>query len=177
MAKEIWKDIPGYEGLYQASNLGRVKRLDTIVMHRHKNGNIYPHKHKGRILKQCKHLNDHYYVNLHKDGVVKVSDVHVIIAETFIGPHPGGRTQVRHLNCIPTDNRVENLAYGSIEENRRDEYRINRGARQKIPIEEIPVIRKRCELGDTLLSIAKDYGVTESAIWRIKKGYNFGWVQ
>ena len=52
MKKEIWKDIPGYEGLYQASNLGRIKSLDKVVFQKAKNNSVSKHIYKGKILKQ-----------------------------------------------------------------------------------------------------------------------------
>ena len=52
MEEEIWKDIPGYEGKYQASTLGKIKSLDRMVKYEnHRTGSAYCRPMKGRILK------------------------------------------------------------------------------------------------------------------------------
>lgn len=65
-------------------------------------------------------------VTLWLDGGRRQRTVHSLIAEAFIGPRPEGQV-VRHLNDVPTDNRPENLAYGTYQENEMDKYR-NRAA-------------------------------------------------
>lgn len=123
--EEIWKDIPGYEGLYQASNLGRIKSCDKIVK-RKKKGNFFK---KGTILKL--QLKDNYYhCKLSKNNIKPTQNVHKIIATTFIDKYnfktlPDENREliniedlvVNHKNEIKTDNRADNLEWCSIKYN------------------------------------------------------------
>lgn len=97
---EIWKDIEEYKGLYQVSNLGRVRSI--------RNG-------KEKILKP---FDNHGYlrVQLYKDGVRKKETVHRLVAKTFI-PNPENKPYVDHINTIREDNKVENLRWVTHEEN------------------------------------------------------------
>jgi hypothetical protein len=102
--EEIWKDIPGYEGEYEASNLGRVKSCErTMIHHNWKTPMIW----KEKILKPCLGKQGYYTVRLY--GKTKL--LHQIIAITFLGHIPSGRggVQIDHINSIKTDNRVDNL--------------------------------------------------------------------
>jgi hypothetical protein len=99
MDDEIWKDIEGYEGLYQASNFGRIKNLHKIrFVGLTKYQRIYPEQ----IMKQKKLLKGkrYFYINLCKNGVQKLFSVHRIIAKTFI-PNPNSLPQVNHKDCDP----------------------------------------------------------------------------
>ena len=84
LEQENWKDLPGYEGYYLCSDLGRVKSLDReITTVRDKR------KLKGRILKEG--LRSGYkYVNLWNNGASKNHDIHVLVMRTFVGECPQG---------------------------------------------------------------------------------------
>lgn len=99
--KEIWKDIPEYEGLYQASNLGRIKTL-------------HPGKNKIKNnIKNFRKCHDGYLrVNLYKNGQIKSPFVHKIIALTFI-PNPNNYLCVNHKDENKTNNNVKNLEWCS----------------------------------------------------------------
>ena len=112
--KEIWKDVPGYENLYQASNLGRVKSLDKKI--KTYNGGYYIRK--GKILKQMKNYQGYMRVHLLKNGISKTTPVHRIIANTFIN-NINNYKEVNHKNEIKDDNRVENLEWCTREYNNR----------------------------------------------------------
>lgn len=104
---EEWRAVVGYEGLYEVSTLGRVRRPS------------------GRML--TTHINSEGYVEL----TVRVwnretqtfksrsARVHALMLEAFVGPRPDGCVS-RHLNGVRTDNRVENLAWGTHRENALD---------------------------------------------------------
>lgn len=95
--KETWKDIKGYEGRYQVSNLGRVKSLLGV---------------NERILKQHKYPKKEYLkVELHKNGKQKTHSVHSLVAQAFLGRKgKSDRTLViDHINNNGLDNRLENL--------------------------------------------------------------------
>lgn len=94
---EIWKDIKGYENLYQISNLGRVKSLG---------------KHK--ILKNCANSSGYLNVTLVKNKVRKNFLVHRLVGLHFVhNEKPKYYKQIDHINTDKTDNRVENLRWCS----------------------------------------------------------------
>lgn len=101
---EIWKDIRDYEGLYQASNWGRIRSLDRYeVVGKAKRFR------KGKILKAVKTKRGYLKVGLCKAGKMKQFLVHRLVYETFNGVIPEGM-DVNHINEIKTDNRYpENL--------------------------------------------------------------------
>lgn len=106
-AIEIWKDIPEYEGLYQASNMGRIKSLERI--------DALGHRLKEKILKP--QINRRYYkVCLCKQSIKKTYRVHRLVWEAFNGQIPEG-LQVNHINEIKTDNRLSNLNLMTCKEN------------------------------------------------------------
>ena len=96
--EEIWKDIPDYEGLYQVSNLGRVRSLKY-----HMSDTVH-------ILKPSKNTQGYYQIHLSKNGNSKIRRVHKLVCQSFI-PNPDNLPQVNHKNEDKTDNRVENLEW------------------------------------------------------------------
>lgn len=108
---EIWADIPNYEGLYQVSNLGRIRSLDKIVDNKR---GIY--KKYGRIKTISNASYGYKSVGLCKDGVRKTWLIHILVAKAFI-PNPLGKRTINHINCNKTDNRVCNLEWATYSEN------------------------------------------------------------
>jgi len=117
--KEIFKDIAGYEGLYQVSNFGRVKSLKNIV--KYKNNKIYIYKERILNLEECK--NGYLRINLQKNKKRKHYLLHRLIAQTFI-PNPKNKPTVNHINGIKSDNRIENLEWNTRSENTKHAFRI-----------------------------------------------------
>lgn len=95
---EIWKDIEGYEGLYQVSNMGRVKSLSNNK------------KRKEKILKSSKDGGGYLMVGLCKDGKQKCHKIHRLVASAFLD-NPNNLIEVNHINEIKTDNCAENLEW------------------------------------------------------------------
>lgn len=115
MAKELSRDVEGYEGLYKVSNLGNIKSADRFVKHSGKHTRIQ----KGRILKNL--LNAHGYseVGLYNtDGKAHRQRVHRIVATAFI-PNPDNKLEVNHIDEVKTNNHVENLEWCTRLENER----------------------------------------------------------
>lgn len=113
MIKEIWKDIVNYEGIYQISNLGRIKSLAREIYLPKRN---IIRKLKDTILSPKTDKQPYHNVNLYKDYKPKLTRVHVLVAETFI-PNPNNKPFVNHINGIKKDNRVENLEWVTHYEN------------------------------------------------------------
>lgn len=109
--KEEWRDIKGYEGFYQVSNLGRVKSLERKVRSQYGFRTI-----PEIIRKPNKNLFGYLMLLLSKKGVNKPYTIHRLVAETFI-PNPDNLPQINHKNEIKTDNRVENLEWCSSQYN------------------------------------------------------------
>lgn len=102
--EEIWKDIIGYEGLYQVSNLGRVKSLSNNF------------SRKEKILKNHKNSGGYLRVVLNKNRKAKRYYIHRLVSEYFID-NPNNLPQIDHINTDRTDNRVENLRWVTHKEN------------------------------------------------------------
>lgn len=111
---ENWKSVKGYEGYYEVSDLGRVRRLGRFVKTGIKHSDFK--LHKGHILKQAKKRRGYYSVDLCKDGKVKTISVHRLVATAFL-PQGEGQTQVNHKNANKNDNRAANLEWCTPQEN------------------------------------------------------------
>ena len=113
MEKELWKDIDGYEGLYQVSNFGRIKSLPKTWIC----GNKKSKRFKPETLLKPSYITCGYLqVWLSKDNVPKSYRVHRLVAKSFI-PNPNNKETINHINGIKDDNRVENLEWNTIQEN------------------------------------------------------------
>ena len=111
---EVWKKIDGFEN-YEVSNLGNVKRLDSLV---HQSGKIF--KYKGRILKQ-ETVKGYKRVSLSKENKVTRFQVHRLVATAFY-MNFNDKKCVNHINGIKTDNRSINLEWVTYSENERHSY-------------------------------------------------------
>lgn len=113
MTDEIWKDIEGYEGLYQVSNKGRVKRLASYISNG--KGEYFKEEH---VLSLGKNKQGYCQVGLSKNNKIKSFRVHRLVAKAFIH-NPQNKKEVNHINELKDDNRVENLEWCTSSENSR----------------------------------------------------------
>ena len=116
---EEWRTIEGYEGLYEVSNLGRVRSLDMYVKCGYGNYRL----HKGKVLSPTKDTNGYLRVVLSCNGKHKSITVHRLVAQTFI-LNPDNLPEVNHKDEDKTNNNVDNLEWC----NRK--YNINYGSRK-----------------------------------------------
>lgn len=111
--EEIWKDITGYEGLYQVSNLGRVKSL------------VRKGRKKEKLLSLCSNTHGYIMVILSKNNIKSTHIAHILVANAFI-PNPNNLPFVMHINDIRNDNNVNNLKWGTRQDNMDDMVNKNR---------------------------------------------------
>lgn len=178
MAKR-WAAVVGYEGIYEVSRDGKVRSLDREMERGSKWGGIVVHRFKGRTLRGWKMNGDYRYVGLRsRDGKsMKTIGVHCLVLEAFVGPCPKGM-ECRHLDGNPSNNRLNNLAWGTPKENMADRKLHGRGAegsksaRAKLTEENIPDIRRIIASGKrgVMTVAAKKYGVDVATIRDIRDG-------
>ena len=110
-----WKQVKNYEGFYEVSDLGRVRRVDSVVNTgiKHNTTKVW----KGRILKQHLKRNGYLTVDLSKNYQVKTILVHRLVAMAFVKGFNEDKCYVDHINCNKQDNRACNLEWVSASEN------------------------------------------------------------
>lgn len=116
MSTEIWRDVQGYEGLYQVSNMGNVRSLDRTVKQLSRCGNPTIHHYKGRILKPSYDKDGYVMAHFKVNGKHVNMKVHRLVASSFCD-RPDGCDVVDHINANPRDNRAENLRWCTAKQN------------------------------------------------------------
>ena len=164
---ERWRDIPGYEGIYQVSDFGRVRS-------RYRRGRYSWTQvtDSWRLLKPGREGNGYLYVALSLGGERKNRSVHTLVAEAFLGPRPAGM-QVCHADGSTDNNRLENLRYDTPAGNQAD-CRKRRG--RKLQREDVLDIRFRAGDGERVPDIAGRYGITPKAVYNVLGGKAWGRV-
>jgi hypothetical protein len=162
---EEWRDIPEWEGLYQASDKGRIRSYPKQTVRGFR---------KGRVLTPVIKGQRYQAVTLSDKARRTQYLVHVLIAVTFAGARPQG-----HHTCHKDDNKYNNTAsniyYGTPGDNNRD--KVKNGVQPfgskhhntKLTDAKVRRIRKEAEAGNTLTTIANKYEVSLSAVWSIVK--------
>lgn len=135
--REIWKDIKGYEGLYQVSNLGNVKSLTRQI----KCLNSKYRTINGKVLKALQMNNNYLFVNLWKNNVIKRALIHRLVAEAFI-PNPNNELEVNHIDGNKHNNCVNNLEWCNRSYNTLHSYKIGLREKQKDKIRQNNILNK-----------------------------------
>lgn len=164
MDEEVWADIPGYIGFYQASTWGNVRSLVRLLPSAVEAG---VRKHK-QVLRPGADGNGRLHVALSVNGRVKHHQVHRLVLYAFVGPCPEGM-ETLHGDGDHTNNRLDNLRWGTPTENADDQRRHGRpfGAPKKLTTEIVAKIR--ADTG-TQREIALKYGVSQVMIHNIRTG-------
>ena len=162
--QEIWKDIKGYEGLYQVSNKGRVRSLMFI------NNIVVKKKIKILNLNYGKRTN-RYYADLYKNTIRKHIAVHRLVAEAFI-PNPNNYPVINHIDGNSCNNEVNNLEWCSYSHNSKHAYdmgltpklvEMNNKAKKKI-------VRNDGKKYSCAYECANDLGVNVCSVRDVLKG-------
>lgn len=165
--KEIWKDIEGYEGLYQVSNFGRVQSLDRVVNSKRGWSKFV----KGRELRLAKHHYGYSQVSLLKNNRSKSAWVHSLVAKAFL-PNPKGYPMINHIDEDKSNNLVTNLEWCDARHNARHGSCIARisMAQRNDPKKSLPVKQIDAISGEVLTvypsiaEAARCTGIGENAI-------------
>lgn len=167
---EIWKPVKGFEGLYEVSNMGRVRSLDRVVYQKNKFGRMSRHIYYGQIIKQQKQRNGYFIVNLYRNGQIEKCLVHRLVGSCFL-EKKDGKDCINHLDCDKSNNRAENLEWCTQSENVQYAYDV--GAMKP------PHMRKVAQysLDGVLLKVwesqseaSRNLGIYQSNIYKVCSG-------
>lgn len=163
---ECWKDIVGYEGYYQVSDLGNIRSVDrTVVRTDGKKIRV-----KGKAIKTFISEEKYTKVQLSKDFKYKNCYVHRLVAESFL-TNAYNKPAVNHLDGIKSNNCVSNLEWVTNKENNIHAVKTNLVSNLKLDSEKASEIRKMYLAGGcTQRQLAKIYGVSQRLILYILKG-------
>jgi NUMOD4 motif/HNH endonuclease len=167
----VWKDIVGYEGLYQVSNEGEIRSLDRIVSYTDSLGRNYNRKVKGRIRKQGT-VNGYRVVNLCTEGKMVGAYVHRTVAQAFL-PNPDNKPQVNHKDEDKRNNHVDNLEWMTAEENHEYGTAIQRGleTRQNMMLAQYSLDGALINIWNGASEAAKVLGKSRKEIAAVARGY------
>ena len=166
-----WKEITGYEGVYEVSDDGGIRSVNRTI---YQEGHGY-RKLKGVDVKSHDNGNGYKYVTLHKDGGRKNHYVHILVARAFIGEYEESK-QVDHIDFDRGNNSVSNLQIVTIRENVRRIFVKGRGNppigerswTAKVNRKQVLEIRAKLKEGVSARELAGTYGIHETTILHIK---------
>jgi hypothetical protein len=167
--KEVkrWKQVVGFEGLYEVSDSGNVRSIDRICS----DGHLY----RGKNLKARKTVKGYLRVSISRNCKTKLFSVHALVLEAFVGPRPIGYESC-HRDGNRANNVLGNLRWGTKLDNANDKRlhgtMVNGSAHYRAKASETTVteIRLAKSRGDTLSDIAASTGLSKSAIRHIIAG-------
>ena len=164
---EIWRPVVGYEGLYLVSSQGKVRSLPRVAT-------------PGKILKYNVEDTGRRSVMLSSGGKTKRIYVARLVAEAFCGVPTG--PQVRHWDGDCTNDRPENLRWGTDADNKAD--MVRHGSRKgekhhlaRLTEAQVLEIRKRADAGENQTKLGAEFGICQEAVSDIKRRKNWGWLK
>ena len=180
MKNEEWRDVVGYEGLYQDSNQGRVKSLERTFIDKIGRERYF----KGRILKPAMDKGGYLRVGLCDGKKRKTFKLHRLVCEAF-HENPDNKPQVNHINEIKTDNRASNLGWATARENSNFGTRNERiGKKSAItkskPIAQYTLNGKLLKVWPSLKEAKRGTGFSQGNVSQVangkrKQAYGFIW--
>lgn len=178
--REIWKPIPGYEGIYEVSSYGNVKSIDRKITNSIGRTRIY----KGHPLKVSKDRYGYPVCKLWKHSKGKNFTIHRLVAITFI-KNIDDKPLVNHIDGNKFNNHVSNLEWCTNSEN--DLHAFSLGLRSvrkgekcnfsKLTSNEVREIKNLKKEGKTQREIAKVFNVSEGNVSQIINGHRWGWLE
>ena len=176
---EIWKSIPGYEGFYEVSDLGRVRSLARVIIR----ANGRKQTFRGKILLPAFGKRKGYpHVSLHRAGARTNFDVHTLVALAFLGPRPNG-FEVCHGDGDPRNANIKNLRYGTRMDNCADavkhgtQARGTRACGAVLTEPQVLAIRNLYSAGVGQRVLAARFGVARSTISDVVVRRYWAWLQ
>jgi hypothetical protein len=177
--QELWKPVPEYEGLYEASTFGQIRSLDRTVYT--KGGQA--RKIKGKILKPQRAVDDpRLHISLCKNYTVTVIRIHIVIAQTFLGARPEGM-HICHNDGDCTNNRLANLRYDTPSGNEKDKIlhgKAQRGTKchwHKLNDEQVRQIRELAQKNISPIVISEMFNISRQNVSKIKLGTRWSWLE
>lgn len=164
--EEIWKPVPGCEGKYEVSSFGKVKSLNRRVP----NGWGRTHSVPERILKPSFDKQGYERVTLCGKQLM----VHRIACAAFHGPAPVDKPYALHWDDVPTNNRADNLRWGTKSDNMID--RIRNGIHPTVKITPDDARAIYADRTSTHVELSKKYGISDTVIGQIRLGRKWGWA-
>lgn len=167
---EEWKDIPGFEGMYQASSLGRIRSLDRYVGHNYGGKKMLT----GRVMRLSTLLGGYKIVNLRDGEKTHRSRVARLVLSAFVGL-PAKNMAACHADNTPSNNRIDNLRWDTYAGNEGDKVLAgtsNRGERNWCSVlteSQVIFVREQLAHGAVGRALADVLGVSQSTITAIKK--------
>lgn len=156
---EVWKNVKGYENLYQVSSEGRVKSLCRYV---NNNGGL--EYREGKIMKSCKHNKGYPQIVLCKEGKQKTYCIHRLVAQAFI-LNPNNYPVVNHKDEDKTNNKVENLEWCTSQYNNTYGTRLKKSAKSKsISILQFTKDSEFVKKWESGVQVQKELGFNHSSI-------------
>lgn len=176
---ETWKPVPEFEDFYEASNLGRIRRLPRAVSCGA--GGSGTRTLPLRIVKLTP-SKGYYRLNLWRENVGKGFLAHRVVAAAWLGVSD---LTVDHINGDGMDNRIENLRYCSLRQNTIYQHEAGRcrsvvgelNGKSKLTAPDVLAIKERLSNGQSHQSIASTFCVSKSAVQAIKEGRSWGHLQ
>lgn len=177
--QEVWRNIRGYEGIYQVSNLGRIKSLERFFIKNRRGGGNRMAVHQPEKIRFPSHDKDGYLkISFWSNGIATYNTVHRVVAIYFLN-NDNGYPQVLHKDDNPNNPRWDNLEWGTQSKNIQDAANKGRGFRgdkngmAKLKNEDVPEIRKLISKGFSFNKIASLYNVSKSTIKSIRNKRNW----
>jgi hypothetical protein len=180
---EEWRAVPGYEGHYEVSSLGRVRSVGRFISRVMPDGSVQHQNRPEKIMGQWSRNGTWYpRVTLTVEFQKKTISVHTLVLEAFVGPAPHG-TECRHLDGNMQNCRLENLAWATHLENEADKTAhgtrvIGEMVRNSVlTAGDVVAIRRRHAAGERQNAMAREFGVSKATICRAVKGRSWAHVK
>lgn len=161
LPEEIWKEVPGWEGFYAVSNLGRVYSLRV-----------------NRLITRCVNKRGYFQIQLHNHSlkVTKNKPVHLLVLETFEGPRPVGMV-ARHLDDVKLNCALSNLEWATPKVNIADNLDNNKVRSQKLTVAQVREIRSRTWSSAEIVEFCNSIGIETQAFYKAQTGRTFKHVE